>query len=200
MFNSFFNLFKNIIIIIMGMVIFLSVFFTPIINQATTIVFTEDEFAWPVPECRTISSHFGKRGSPTTGASSYHKGIDIAAKEGQYFIAVMDGEITFAEFLGGGGYTITLNADVNFDGKIQNIKITYCHVSPNYIVKVGDIVKKGQVIGYVGPKNVYGVVGNKYKDSSGKPTNGATTGPHLHLGVRINGNYINPLLLFDKEF
>lgn len=37
------------------------------------------------------------------------------------------------------------------------MKVTYCHVSPNFIVKVGDTVLKGQVIGNVGPKNVYGV-------------------------------------------
>ena len=38
--------------------------------------------------------------------------------------------------------------------------------------------------------------GNTYKDSSGKPTNGATTGPHLHLGIRLNGEYVNPLDYF----
>lgn len=37
------------------------------------------------------------------------------------------------------------------------MKITYCHVSPDFIVKPGDMVKKGDVIGNVGPKNVYGV-------------------------------------------
>ncbi len=76
------------------------------------------------------------------------------------------------------------------------MRVTYCHCDPNFIVKVGDIVKKGQVIGYVGPKNVYGVPGNQYKDSDGNPTNGATTGPHLHLGIRLNGVYQNPLQYF----
>ena len=46
------------------------------------------------------------------------------------------------------------------------MKVTYCHVSPNFIVKVGDTVLKGQVIGNVGPKNVYDVKGNQYKDEN----------------------------------
>ena len=72
------------------------------------------------------------------GASSSHSGIDIPAPEGSKFIAVSDGEITFRQFLGAGGYTITLSFD--------NFKISYCHCDPNFIVEVGDQVKQGQVI------------------------------------------------------
>ena len=125
------------------------------------------------------------------GAATSHTGTDIPAPPGSKFIAVADGEITFCAFLGGGGYTITLSND--------SMKITYCHVSPNFIVSVGDTVVKGQHISNVGPKNVYGVVGNTYKDKNGEPTNGATTGCHLHLGVRINDKYTNPLNLFNKS-
>ena len=39
-------------------------------------------------------------------------------------------------------------------------------------------------------------LGNQYHDSNGTPTNGATTGCHLHLGIRIDGNYVNPLNYF----
>ena len=46
-----------------------------------------------------ISSYFGKRESPTSGASSYHSGIDIPAPEGTKFIAIADGKITFTKFL-----------------------------------------------------------------------------------------------------
>jgi hypothetical protein len=105
-----------------------------------------------------ITSYFGYRGLPTVGATTYHAGVDIGAPEGSKFIAICDGTITFADFLGGGGYTITLTND--------NMKVTYCHVSPNFIVKVGDTVLKGQVIGNVGPKNVYDVKGNQYKDEN----------------------------------
>ena len=59
-----------------------------------------------------INSYFGKRISPTAGASSFHKGIDIGAPEGFEFVAVTDGEISYAGFLGGGGFTITLT-DLN---------------------------------------------------------------------------------------
>ena len=70
-------------------------------------------------------------------------------------------------------------------------------IQAKYIVKECDNVVKGNIIGYVGPKNVYGVKGNPYKDSNGNPTNGATTGPHLHLGVIVNDEYIDPLSLYD---
>ena len=55
-----------------------------------------------------INSYFGKRIAPTSGASTFHKGIDIGAPEGFEFVACSDGTITFTSFLGGGGYTITL--------------------------------------------------------------------------------------------
>ena len=71
--------------------------------------------------------------------------------------------------------------------------IMYSHVSPDFIIKNGDFVKQGQIIGNVGPKYVYGVPNNPYKDSSGKPTNGATTGAHLHFCIKKNGKYVNPL-------
>lgn len=83
------------------------------------------------------------------------------------------------------GYTITLKNDT--------YTASYCHVSPEFKVYLGQKVKKGNVIGNVGPKNVYGVSGNPYKDSNGNPTNGATTGPHLHFTLRKDSALVNPL-------
>lgn len=195
--NSFFMPLKVLISIIIFLILFICIFFIPT-NIDWSYSYSPDEnlildisssgFVWPSPGYTTINSYFGYRTAPTSGASSYHSGIDIGAPEGSKLVAVTSGQITFAQFLGGGGYTITLTAG--------NMKFTYCHVSPNYIVSVGQYVVQGQVIGYVGPKNVYGVKGNQYKDENGNPTNGATTGPHLHFGLRINGEYADPLSLY----
>ena len=154
---------------------------------------TSSEYIWPIPGYTRISSYFGKRSAPTQGAATYHTGIDIPAPEGTSLFAVCDGEIAFTGFLGGGGYTITLEL------KDENIKFTYCHVSPNYIVSSGDTIEKGDLIGHVGPKYVYGVLGNQYSDENGIPTNGATTGCHLHFGLRIDGKYHNPLDIFSID-
>lgn len=66
---------------------------------------------------------------------------------------------------GAGGYTITIKSE---DGRYR---FSYCHSSPEFIVSAGQKVKKGEIIGKVGPLNVYGVTNNPYKDSKGNPTN-----------------------------
>ena len=100
----------------------------------------------------------------------------------------MPGTVVSANFSGSGGCTVTV--------KNGDIYTSYCHVSPNYIVSPGLYVEKGQLIAQVGPKNVYGIPGNKYRDNNGNPTNGASTGPHLHLAIRRNNIYLNPLDFF----
>ena len=60
----------------------------------------------------------------------------------------------------------------------------------------GDFINQGQQISSVGPKYIFDVLNNPYKDSTGKPTNGATTGPHLHLTIKENGVLVNPLNFF----
>ena len=58
----------------------------------------------------------------------------------------------------------------------------------------------GTVISNVGPKNVYGIVNNPYHDSNGNPTNGATTGCHLHLTIKKDGIAVNPLDYFNYTY
>lgn len=111
----------------------------------------------------TITSPFGKRTSPTSGASSNHSGVDIAALEGSTIYSVITGKVTFVGFKGAGGCTITVQNG--------NLETSYCHVSPNYIISVGDTITSGEKIGNVGPKYVYGIPNNPYHDSSGNPTN-----------------------------
>lgn len=174
---SIFKNFKYFYRILFIVSFFIIVFFIPVFNannisyskpnSSEILDFNPNGFVWPIPGYTKISSPFGKRVSPTSGASSSHSGIDIPAPPGSKLIAVHDGEITFREFLGAGGYTITLSFD--------NYKVSYCHCDPNFIVTVGDKIKQGQVIGCVGPKIVYGVKGNQYHDAQGNPTNGATT-------------------------
>lgn len=151
--------------------------------------YSSDSYQWPIPGYTKITSPFGKRNSPTAGASSFHKGVDIGAPEGTKLYAITSGTISYTGFLGGGGYTITLSCD-------NDRKITYCHVSPTFIVAVGDVVDKGELIANVGPMYVSGVPNNPYMDRNGRPTNGAITGCHLHLGVRFGGEYVDPMSLF----
>ena len=143
------------------------------------------KYLWPVIGYNNITSYYGKRKRPTAGASTFHKGVDIGAPTGSNLVSIMDGMITMAQFNGSGGYTIIVQNG--------NINAIYCHVHDKHLPKTNTKVKKGQVIGKVGPKNVYGVANNPYKDSSGNPTNGATTGPHLHFAIKINDEYVNPL-------
>ena len=59
-------------------------------------------FIWPTPQYKRISSQFGRRVSPTVGASSYHQGIDIAAAQGTSVLAISTGIVTFAGWNGSG--------------------------------------------------------------------------------------------------
>ena len=75
-----------------------------------------------------ISSYFGYRNLNIYGSGPYHSGIDIPGPEGTYFLATMPGTITYTGFNGSGGHTIILEN--------THKRAIYCHVSPNYMVKV----------------------------------------------------------------
>ena len=195
-----FNILSKTLIPFLSIIIIVPTFFIPAISNSKDLQISNTEFSgkfniydslfcWPVPGYTRISSYFGKRNSPTKGASSFHQGLDIPAPAGTNLVATFSGIVTFIGFNGSGGYSIHLKND--------NLQFIYHHVSPKYIIKVGDYVYSGQIIGQVGPKNVYNVPNNPYKDSNGKPTNGATTGPHLHFTIKKDGKAVNPLNYFS---
>ena len=104
--------FNFIFISLFFITILISIFCYPFYLNKSNIKIIEfidtGDLLWPTPGISRINSYYGKRIAPTNGASTFHKGIDIGAPEGFEFIACSDGIISFANFLGGGGYTITL--------------------------------------------------------------------------------------------
>lgn len=123
-------------------------------------------FVWPCPSSSRITSYFGDRESPTEGASSNHKAIDIGAPTGTNIVAAADGEVTISTYSVSAGNYIMLD----HGGGVSTV---YMHCS-QLLVSKGAKVKKGQVIAKVG-------------------STGYSTGPHLHFGVRSGGTYVNPL-------
>lgn len=115
-------------------------FFESVDNFISGIFKTEimSDADWPVVGCKTITSYYGYRKAPTSGASTFHSGIDIAAPEGTKLVAIEDGTVTRTSWGGAGGFTITI--------KSGEYTYSYCHSDPNFIVEVGQEVKKGQVI------------------------------------------------------
>lgn len=132
------------------------------------------DFAWPVPGYYGISSPYGYRSDPFTGKRKFHKGIDIAGGgiKGKPIVAAADGTVSLASY-NAGGYGNYVMINHGKDNKGDNYVSLYAHMT-KYIVKVGQNVKKGQTIGYVG-------------------TTGASTGYHLHFEIRVNNNTTNPM-------
>ena len=115
----------------------------------------------------TISSPFGNRKSPTAGASSNHKGVDMACPSGTPIYATRAGTVTIASYqAGGAGYYVSINHGDGFAS-------IYMHMT-RYVVSKGQSVAQGELIGYVG-------------------STGISTGPHLHFGVSYGGTYVNPM-------
>lgn len=131
------NFFKSIFIYFLTIII-VSIFTLFAAVQASSSTFSnrlslDGEFIWPLPDYSYISSYFGYRNSPTSGASSYHSGIDIPAPSGTAILAVCSGTVTFASWGAGGGYTVVVeNGD---------IKVSYCHVSPIFLVSRNDFIE-----------------------------------------------------------
>ncbi len=123
-------------------------------------------FIWPCPASRRITSGFGERSSPIEGASTSHQGIDIGAASGSGILAAASGTVVISTYSYSAGNYIM----INHGGGVYTV---YMHCS-QLLVSEGQSVIQGQTIAKVG-------------------STGYSTGPHLHFGIRANGQYINPV-------
>lgn len=112
-----------------------------------------------------VTSGFGIRRDPVSGRRSMHKGLDIANSRGTDILASGAGVVTYAGYNGSYGKTIVVSHGYGY-------KSVYAHNNKN-LVKVGDHVEKGQLIGEVG-------------------NTGKSTGPHVHFEIHFEGKQIDP--------
>mgnify|MGYP000127461502 FL=1 len=135
-------------------------------GDTVQIMPTNGEYAWPLPVSGRITSTFGYRKAPTAGASSYHKGVDIAVNTGTNVLACKEGKVVTAAYSSSAGNYVA----IYHGGGIYSY---YMHCS-QLKTSVGKHVEKGQVIARSG-------------------STGISTGPHLHFAMYKSGNYVNPM-------
>lgn len=119
----------------------------------------------------SITSYYGRRMHPHTGREQFHLGIDIKSNAGDPIKATADGVVSFSSWSGNNGNLIVVEHGMGFS-------TYYAHNKKN-LAKVGQRVKKGETIGYVGS------------------TGNAQTA-HLHYSVLKNGSYVNPKKFLDE--
>ncbi len=118
------------------------------------------------PTTGWLTSGYGNRVSPFTGRVSKHNGIDIASRQDTPIIAPAAGVVSYTGFDSGLGKLIKINHG-------YGIMTYYGHLA-KAAVKVGQKVKRGDVIAYVG-------------------STGLSTGPHLHYEIYVNDVPVNPM-------
>lgn len=135
------------------------------LNESERTHYNGGKFAIPAPQYTRVSDEYGTRMHPTLHVQKFHNGIDLAAPGGSPIVAAYDGKVVAA------GYSSSMGNYVMIDHG-DNLYTIYMHASA-LSVSQGTKVTKGQRIGSVG-------------------STGRSTGNHLHFGVRLNGNYVNP--------
>jgi murein DD-endopeptidase MepM/ murein hydrolase activator NlpD len=125
----------------------------------------DGSYIWPLDKGE-ISSYFGYRVNPFGGGGDFHPGLDIAEDYGTPIKASNSGVVEMADWNGGYGRYVRINHG-------GGLATAYGHMSA-IAVQVGQVVKKGDTIGFVG-------------------NSGASTGPHVHFEVLVNGDQVNPL-------
>ena len=155
-------------------------------NSGGKLVYDGGSFLWPTPTVSRISSYYGRRWG------RMHNGVDIANGNcwGDKIIAIADGVVTTysnscrhnygkkpARTCCGSGYGnyVTINHGTR-NGKTY---VAYYAHMDDIVVRNGQSVKKGQIIGYVG-------------------STGRSTGAHLHFGLAVNGSWVNPMNYYKK--
>lgn len=123
-------------------------------------------FAFPLAYSTGVTCAYGPRVHPINGNKSFHYGVDLAAGMNTEIYATKSGTVTGATYGEANGYYVTINHGDGYSS-------IYAHMT-NYVVSVGDSVKQGQLIGYVG-------------------TTGWSTGPHLHFEILYSGSNVNPM-------
>ena len=119
-------------------------------------------------DVHAISSPYGRRTDPFSGGHAGHNGTDLAAPSGTPIYATHDGEISRVAFQrSGAGHYVNVKNEDGWETK-------YFHMISQSPKKVGDIVKAGDLIGYVG-------------------STGASTGPHLHIELWKGGTSYDPV-------
>jgi len=118
---------------------------------------------WPTQG--VVTSRYGYRSSPTGDYREFHPAIDISAPLGTPVVATGDAVVALTGWQSNLGNTVVLDHGYNF-------RTVYGHVA-KVAVSVGDRVKRGQVIAYVG-------------------STGRSTGPHVHYEVHLHGKDVNP--------
>ena len=126
----------------------------------------EDSSRIGLPVHGRLTSGFGNRFHPILGYVRFHDGVDLAASAGTPIVAAADGRVVGAGWRGGYGQQVQI---AHADG----VDTLYGHMS-RIAAYAGELVHKGQVIGYVG-------------------STGLSTGPHLHFEVTKNGRPVNPM-------
>jgi murein DD-endopeptidase MepM/ murein hydrolase activator NlpD len=123
---------------------------------------------WPVDG--HITSPYGPREHPMTGAKEFHGGVDIAAEPGRPVTATAEGIVSFAGWSGANGNLVVIEHGFGFS-------TFYAH-NKKVAVKTGQRVKRGDVIGYIG-------------------STGSSTGPHVHYEVWRDGRSTNPKVYLE---
>ncbi len=132
--------------------------------------FLDTSLRMPLDES-VLTSNFGMRTSPITGNLKFHKGIDLAAPKGTNVYACKAGVVANASWDNVYGNFVILDHE-------NNTQSVYAHMEQT-LVKTGEIINGGTVIGKVG-------------------TTGASTGPHLHFEIRVNGTAQDPRRLLPE--